>query len=169
MKFWWFPFIVLGAVVAATYGHTLDAPFYLDDFSSIKDNPAIYDLGNFEKLWRFSPLRFVGTLSFSFNFYCHKFQVQGYHIANVFIHFLVGCSILFFVKSLLYTPAIINRYPVKKNDFFPLLVALLFVLHPLQTQAVTYIVQRLASLTAFFYIASMACYVNARLNSGFER
>jgi len=156
---------LLAVVVLILYGHTLDVPFYLDDFSSIRENPVIYDWqGTFGELWHYAALRIVGYFTFALNFQFHQFQFAGYHIVNISIHFLTSCTVFALLWSLLQTPALKDNTSDTTKRWLPLIVALIFLAHPLQTQAVTYIVQRLASLAALFYIASMACFVQARLS-----
>ncbi len=152
--------LILLIAVIVTYGHTLDVPFYLDDFSSIKENPILYNWqGTFFEIWNAYKLRVIGYLSFALNYQFHQFQVYGYHLINIFIHLLTGLAVFGLMRGLIATPALNNQ----TKTWLPLIVALIFVLHPLQIQAVTYIVQRLASLAALFYIATMACYIQARL------
>lgn len=156
-------FIVLLFATIAVYYHTLDVPFYLDDFSSIQENPLIYNWQGFSQLWNYAPLRIVGYLSFALNYQFYKFDYTSYHIINISIHFLVGFVLYLFISALLKTPRI--KVSQHTHLWLPLFAALLFLLHPLHIQAVTYIVQRLASLAALFYILTMFSFVQARLNS----
>lgn len=155
-------FIVLIIATVAVYYHTLDVPFYLDDFSSIQENPLIYNWQGFSQLFNYAPLRIVGYLSFALNYHIGKFDYTGYHLVNILIHLLVGVFLYLFVQVLLKTP----RLKVCEQTYLwlPLFTALLFLLHPLHIQAVTYIVQRLASLAALFYVVTMFSFVQARLN-----
>jgi hypothetical protein len=146
------------------YGHTLQAPFYLDDFSSIVENPVVQNWGGWKGLWDYSPLRIVGYFSFAVNHHFGQFQVVGYHVVNIVIHFLAGCAVLALAKGLMSTPAMRPLSSPGVAQWVPLLTGLLFIVHPLQTQAVTYIVQRLASLAALFYLSALACYVWARVS-----
>jgi len=153
--------LILLIATLATYIHTLDVPFYLDDFSSIKENPIIYKWqGTIFEIWNTYKLRVVGYLSFALNYQFHQFQVQGYHLINILIHLLTGIAVFLLARGLI-TTLNLNK---QAKTWLPLIAALIFILHPLQIQAVTYIVQRLASLAAFFYIAAMASYIQARLN-----
>ncbi|MDM8566756.1 tetratricopeptide repeat protein [Candidatus Halobeggiatoa sp. HSG11] len=163
---WYVQVLVLAILVALTYGHTLDVPFYLDDFSSIRENYIIYNWqGTLAELWNFSALRIIGYITFVLNYQVHQFQVFGYHIVNIIIHFSAGLAILVLLRGLVRTPTLSNVLSDEAKRWLPLVAALIFVLHPLQIQGVTYIVQRLASLAALFYLASMACFVQARLSS----
>jgi len=161
--------LLLALAIVLTYGHTLDVPFYLDDFSSIQENPIIFDWqGTLAELWQFSALRIVGYFSFALNYQVHQFQVAGYHVINILIHFLTGCAILGLLRGLVRTPALHTVLSEENKRWLPLIAALIFVLHPLQIQGVTYIVQRLASLAALFYIATMASFIQARLTENWK-
>ena len=153
--------IILATVIV--YGHTLDVPFYLDDYSSIVDNPAINDQGSIAKLWSYAPLRVVGYSTFLLNFQLNHFQPTWYHIVNILIHILAGLSLFVLSRVIMKTPAVKGKTSSRITIWLPLCAALLFVIHPMQTQAVTYVVQRLASLVALWYMASLACYIYARL------
>ena len=155
--------LLLALATVATYGHTLDVPFYLDDYSSIQGNSLIYHWQGFEALRHFGPLRILCYLSFALNYRLGHFHPLGYHLVNITIHFLAGTSVYALVRGLLRTPRLAGAVRPEARTWLPLLVAALFVLHPLQTQAVTYTVQRLASMAALLYIAALASYVQARL------
>lgn len=171
LKTWPVQIFLLAMAVTFTYIHTLDVPFYLDDFSSIQENPIIYRWqGTLTELWQFSALRIIGYLSFALNYQIHQFQVTGYHLINILVHFLTGCAVLGLFRGLVRTPLLTTQLSPEAKFWLPLLTALIFVLHPLQTQAVTYIVQRLASLAALFYIGALASFIQARLaSSGISR
>ena len=146
----WAHVALIALAVAAAYHHTLGVPFYLDDFSSIRDNDLIYRWQGLAALWRAQPNRVVGYLSFALNYRLGGFAPAGYHVGNLLVHVLTGIAVYALARGLLRTPRLRGAVPALARDWAPLLAALLVVLHPLQTQAVTYIVQRLASLVAFF-------------------
>lgn len=154
-------FIALAVVVV--YSNTLEVPFYLDDYSSIIDNPVIYDRGGVSELWHYSASRIAGYSTFAVNFRLNHLDPTGYHVVNILIHILAGLALFMLTRLLLQTPAMSGRNQGTTLQLLPLFVALLFVVHPLQTQAVTYIVQRLASLSALWYLTALACYVAGRL------
>ncbi len=161
-------FLIISGILL-TYGFTLDVPFYLDDFSSIQENPIIYEWdGSLAQLWYYAPLRIVGYLSFALNYHFHHFEVSSYHIVNIIIHILAGFAVFGLIRGLIHTPVLKKKLTPEAKAWLPIVVALIFVLHPLQIQAVTYIVQRLASLAALFYLASLACYLQARLAKSWQ-
>lgn len=155
-------------MVILVYAHTVDVPFYLDDFSSIQENPVIYNWqGSLSEIINYTRSRPIGYLTFAANYQIHQFQVHGYHIVNIIIHILAGIAVWGLARGLVHAPTVDTLLSAETKLWLPLIVSLLFLLHPLQTQAVTYIVQRLASLAALFYLTAMACYIQARLTEHF--
>lgn len=160
---WPFQLALLALAVAAAYARTFDVPFYLDDYSSILENDRIYRWQGLGALWEFAPLRVLGYASFALDYRRGHFDPAVYHLTNLVIHILATTAVWSLVRGLLRAPRLEGRVSPGARAGLPLLVALLFGLHPLQTQAVTYIVQRLASLAALFYIAALASFLEARL------
>lgn len=145
----------------ACYSHTLDVPFYFDDYTSLRDNPAIRDMGS---LWDFTHARIVAYFTFALNYAIHGYDEVGYHLVNILIHVAAGLSVFWLTLQIVSSRCVAPYCSPVLKRWLPLLVALLFVLHPLQTQAVTYIVQRVASLAALFYLLSLASYLRARMS-----
>jgi len=150
------------------YSKTLQGPFIFDDVSKIKDNPNIR-LTEFEanKILKAAfgkgsaKSRPVGNISFALNYYFHQYHLEGYHIVNIIIHILTGIFLFYFLKTTLSLPSVkTTGNGSAKIAFF---AALIWLVNPIQTQSVTYVVQRLNSLAALFYILSFWLYVKARL------
>jgi Flp pilus assembly protein TadD len=148
----------------AAYSNTFASPFQLDDSINILENRSLYplDLG---RLWHYYPLRFITNLSFAFNIYLAGFATWSFHILNLLIHILTSFVVFKLTSLILTTPSMEDRVPAPQQDLFALAAALLFATHPLQTEAVTYIVQRATSLAALFYLAALWMYLKARLES----
>ena len=156
--------IVIFGILA--YANTLQVPFGLDDLSSITLNPVITDLANYlpgGSGYEFIPRRWVGYLTFALNYHFGGLNVTGYHIFNLAVHLCVALLVYVLVDRTFRTPQLSGSRLVVHSRTVALLAALFFVAHPLQTQAVTYVVQRLASLATLFYLLSVVCYVLARL------
>jgi hypothetical protein len=160
---------VLALVVAAAYANTLDSSFHLDDERAIWDNPAVHmrkvSLENLRRAAFDSRIstRPVAHVTFAFNYVFHGLTTRGYHLVNIVIHIAAGILLYFLLKATLSLPAV-NREGDRK---MPVIVALattaLWLLHPLQTQSVTYIVQRMNSLAALFFLLAMLLYAKGRL------
>lgn len=155
--------LVLALAVALAYGRTLDVPFYLDDFSSIRENSLVYHWQGLAAIREYAPMRVLTYASFALNHRWGGFDPTGYHLANLAIHLLAGIAVYGFTRGILRTPHVTAGVAPAARVGLPPFVALLFLLHPLQTGAVTYIVQRLASMVALFYVAALTFYLQARM------
>ena len=164
--------LLICIVSLAVYANTLHVPFYFDDTRQIVTNPLIKDLAYFidlpdaqgRDIYSDFIVRIVGNFTFALNYAIHGLRVEGYHIVNILIHIInallvYGLVLLSFQTSLLRRSGAKDRAPL-----IALFSALLFASHPVQTQAVTYIVQRLTSLATLFYLLAMLLYVKWRLS-----
>jgi protein O-mannosyl-transferase len=157
--------LILFVATILVYANSLNVPFYLDDYHSIVENPIIHDISTLLDNRDFQIMRLTGTFSLAANYSLHQTSVLGYHLVNIVIHFLSGIAVFFLLRGLIKAQQFKFEQPLSDVYllYLPLFSSLIFLLHPLQTQAITYIVQRHASLAALFYIASMAAFVYARL------
>ena len=107
--------------------------------------------------------RYLGFLSFAINYRIGGLDVFGYHLVNLIIHIANGFLVLSFLWVFLkaYYPDLGS----KTKSWIIYLTVLLFVVHPIQTQSITYIVQRFTSLTAFFYLFTLTAYLKYRTAS----
>ncbi|OGT98065.1 MAG: hypothetical protein A2X80_08910 [Geobacteraceae bacterium GWB2_52_12] len=170
--------IVMMALVA--YANTFSVPFIFDDETSIVRNEVIHNLDNFltnRSGYDSMPNRYVAYLSFALNYYVGGMNVVGYHVVNLVIHIANGLLVYALVGLTLRTPFFVrgsdsdtlrsydptHRSSLAMHHFLPLFAALLFICHPIQTQAVTYIVQRITSLATLFFLASLVLHVRWRL------
>jgi Flp pilus assembly protein TadD len=162
----------LALIVILSYANTLGSPFIFDSRNNIESNPHIRiskitlnDLADaaFKSPEKQRPL---SNISFALDYYLHDYNVVGYHVVNILIHISAGFFLYFFVKSTLRTPALRSRY--SNHMWISFFTAAVWMVHPLQTQSVSYIVQRMNSLCAMFYILSILLYARFRL-SGQQR
>ena len=139
-------------------------------------------------IWNFAPTRFIGVLSFALNYHFNRLDsprfapgaagVFGYHAVNFLIHIGSALAVWKLVQLLFATPVMKCRDATcyvstatapllvtwrSGKDTAALVCGLLFVSHPVQTQAVTYIVQRCISLAALLYLVTLCLYLEARL------
>lgn len=161
--------IVLAGI--AVYSNALHAPFVFDDMHTIVDNPLIRNLhyfiepamGTWSTEYYNLITRYLGFLTFAVNYRIGGLDVTGYHMANLMVH--IASSLLVYALTVLSfrTPALIRSGLSGQANVVALFPALLFAVHPVQTQAVTYIAQRFASLATLFYLLSMVMYVRSRI------
>jgi tetratricopeptide (TPR) repeat protein len=85
---------------------------------------------------------------------------MGYHLVNLAIHNLTGILLFFLFKTVLASPGL--QKICRNQVWIAFFAALLWMVHPVQTQSVTYVVQRMNSLAGLFYILSILCYARGR-------
>ncbi len=167
-------FLLLSIIISLPYSNTFNVDWQLDDEPNIITNSKLHisevtfqqlnssfranpTSPNSDKLYRPLP-----CLTFGLNWYFGQDNVVGYHIVNLAIHILTAWCLFLTLHLLL------QIYYQKKQSpqFFitaALLGALFWALAPIQTQAVTYIVQRMASMAAMFTIIAIYAYLRGRI------
>jgi len=158
------PLVVVAAGLLAWH-NSFTGPFIFDDVTSIQENSTI------RRLWPISqplsPPRKGGTtvegrpltnLSLAINYALGGFKVQGYHVLNLAVHILAGLALLGVVRRTLLQPKLRGRFGTAANEL-ALAVALLWTVHPLQTESVTYIIQRAESIMGLFYLLTLYCFI----------
>lgn len=159
--------VVLLAVAALlAYRNSFSAPFVLDDEGAILENPTIRSLRPF---WRpFVPPGGGETVSgrpllnftFAVNYALGGEAVSGYHAFNLGIHFLAACVLLGVVRRTLDRPLLRPRFGGAQLPLAAA-VAAVWLLHPLQTESVTYTVQRAESLAGLFSLLTLYGFIRA--------
>lgn len=159
--------LVLAALVA--YHNSFDGHFFYDDGPAIKDNPTIRDLGNILQV--LSPPSGTGVtvngrplvnLSLAINYAFGGTKVFGYHVMNLLIHVCAGLALFGIVRRSLQLPGLRERFAGKNDGLLAALaVAAIWTLHPLQTESVTYIIQRAEALVGMFYLLTLYCFVRS--------
>ncbi len=158
---WWMP-VVLALLCAAAYRNTFHVPFLFDDVPAIRENPAI------RRLWPLSQViatdlpTLVGrpliSLSLAVNYAVGGYDVVGWHFFNLLVHFLNVLLVFGFVRRAL------GNVPSAKDDpnrtiKVAYAVAVLWMLHPLVTESVTYVLQRTELLMVLFLLSTLYCFV----------
>ena len=147
--------------------------WYLDDFGNIHENPNVHltslNPGDLTKSFygmdqthhRFN--RPLAYFSLALNYYFGGTDPFGYHVVNFMIHYAAAVFLFLVTLEILKLPAFNGKY--EKNGYaVALLSAFLWATHPIQVNAVTYIVQRMAAMAGLFTVLSLYCYVKARVN-----
>jgi tetratricopeptide (TPR) repeat protein len=169
-------FFFFVGIIYFCYSNTFQASWHLDDEPNILTNSNLHITelslqqvsrtlqahpfrGNQDKFYRPLP-----CLTFGLNWYIGQDNVFGYHVVNIAIHILTAWF-LFLTLQLLLHIHYKKQYPPQFFTAAALLAALLWALAPIQTQAVTYIVQRMASMAAMFCIIFIYTYLRGRIAS----
>ncbi len=160
-------------ICIAIYANTLHGPFVYDDIRVIMNNSHLrlksLDIRSLSNLG--SGLQFqnrpIPNISFALNYYLGRYSVPGYHVVNILIHIMNGIlvyllAMAIFIRIHVASDIPINRPVIFKVFLMALFAALVFVTHPLQTQSVTYIVQRMNSMAAMFFLLSLYLYIRGR-------
>ncbi len=168
-----FSLLLIAIVCLLSYSNTFHVPFQFDDPYNISEKPFVRDIGVFSDPKFNTPgstlvMRTVGFFTFAVNYWIHGKDVVGYHIVNIAIHILNGFFVYFIVLLTFRTPFLRGQETGDSSQktgttLIALFTTLLFVCHPIQTQAVTYIVQRFTSLATLFYLLSLVMYIKWRL------
>lgn len=163
-------FVILLALAALgflIYSNTLRSSFQFDDVPAIVGDYFIKDLKNVGAIWDAFNTRFIIGYTLAMNYAIGKLDVLGYHLFNISVHVINSFLVFFLVSTTFKTPVMEKSSLAPYGRLVAFFSALIFIAHPLQTQAVTYIWQRAASVAALFYLSSLVLYVKARLKSSF--
>lgn len=165
--------LLIVAIGFICYSNTFDVPFQWDEIPRIEENPIVKDLDYFwdpssareiKEHYNAVRTRFIGYLTFALNYRINGLDVTGYHVVNTAIHLINAVLVYLLVLLTFRTAALRGSRLKERSGLVALFSALLFVCHPLQTEAVTYIFQRLASLAAMFYLLSLTSFAASRLS-----
>jgi tetratricopeptide (TPR) repeat protein len=164
--------ITLFLMGIAIYSNTFGNSFHFDDLSFILDNPTITTLG-LTDIFKYWPTRFIGFFSLALNYQIHQFRLFGYHLVNIVLHILTA-SFVFWFMSLTFSTAPVKREGIYRHkEIISFFVAAIFLTHPVQTESLNYIFQRVTILAALFYLATICFYIKAMLasdnNSGINK
>jgi len=158
--------LLFAIIVFGIYSSTLESPFVFDDLPKIIENPDVrlHRLSLKEIAaagLKSSKTRPAAFISFALNYYFDGYDPTGYHIVNLCIHIFAGFFLFLFIRTTLNIPSLRNRFA------HPILIALgaalIWLVHPVQTQSITYIVQRMNSMAALLFVVSFWFYVKGRL------
>ena len=165
------PVCVIVLATLAAYSNSFIGPFIYDDDRSIAENQTIRQLW---PVWQvLSPPcdgetvggRPLLNLSLALNYALSGLDVWSYHAANLLIH--VGVALLLFgiLRRTFLTPTLQDRFGRAATPL-ALASALLWAVHPLHTESVTYVSQRAESLVGFFYLLTLYCAIRGAGSHG---
>jgi tetratricopeptide (TPR) repeat protein len=155
--------IAVGALLA--YRRTFGVPFVYDDLAAIPGNASI------RHLWPPSPGpaettvggRPLANYSLALNYAVSGTAVGSYHGFNLAVHILAGLTLFGLLRRTL-----IRAVPLSPAPALALAAALLWTVHPLATESVTYVVQRVESLMGLLYLLTLYCFARS-VDSGRPR
>jgi protein O-mannosyl-transferase len=161
---WWRAVIIVLMALLA-YANSLSGPFIFDDLVSIVENQQIREWWNLATV--LFPRRELPTagrplvnFSFAVNYALGGLDVRGYHLVNLACHLLSGLLVFGIVRRTLELPSLRLRFTgTALNLGFA--AALLWTLHPLNTEAVNYLTQRTELMMALFYLLTLYASIRA--------
>ncbi len=153
----WLPAATIAVAGVLAYANSFQGQFVFDDHNSI-ENASLH------QLWPPWPALFAPenvhrplvSLSLAINYAISGYQVWSYHLVNLLIHLAAAAALFGIVRRTLLSDRLRARFAARA-DALALAVALVWMIHPLQTQAVTYIIQRCESLMGMFYLLTLYC------------
>lgn len=148
--------LLLIALTGLAYAQIIFIPFYLDDFSSIIQNPVVQLPVDFYQVWTHYKARFITYSAFALQLEFFGNDSTSFHLVGLGLHILVGAGIFWFV-SLTNLPRILAQ-----KSIIAIIPTTVFLLHPQNTQAVIYIAQQAVLWTSLFCMASLCCYMHWR-------
>jgi len=157
------------------YHNSFHGPFIFDDKISITWNPSIRHLW---PIWKAltPPHGMAGTvegrpllnLSLAVNYAVGGTRPLGYHIVNLAIHIAAGLVLYGIVRRTLLQPRLRQRFGMAAGPL-ALVIAVIWVVHPLQTESVAYIAQRAESMMGLFYLLTLYCAIRGAEGEGSPR
>jgi tetratricopeptide (TPR) repeat protein len=152
----------------AAYHNSFSGPFIFDDAYSIVESPDIRHLATTLRgdPW-VNPSRPLLRLSLWMNYALGGQEVRGYHVLNLLLHILAAWTLWGLSRRMLESPALRDRYG-REAWGLALAIALLWTVHPLQTESVTYVVQRTEVLGGWFYLLTLYSVVRSASAAGWR-
>ena len=161
--------VVLAVLLLSAYSNTFMATLALDDFHSFAENPLVQiEEINPETISslahsQFGFARFIPMLSFALNYHWGHQSLVVAHATNLVIHLLATLAVFLLLSNLLTLTHGNQGISAARNTFVALGCVGLWAINPVQTNAVTYLVQRMASLVTLFYVLSVGFFILGRM------
>ncbi|MBI5446676.1 MAG: hypothetical protein HY900_36340, partial [Deltaproteobacteria bacterium] len=168
---------VLGLALFLVHRPPLHAPFYLDSTYHLAEKSNLHmEAPTPDALWRAIHLdtdspriyRPLSGLTLAFTYWRAGLDPAAYRLGNIAIHILASLSLLFLLTAVLRAPRVARRYPVEPSAtwLIALLATTIWSLHPVQTNVVSYVIQRMTSLSGLFSFLAVGAYVRLRSGRG---
>jgi len=151
------PFLFIAALGFIVYANSLKGEFVLDDHFLIENNRYIKTwkgLGKIftkniaegaEENWGFyRPLQMI---TYALDYFLWGLNPIGYHLTNIILHIIAAMCLYWWINILF------------GNGFISFLASILFILHPVHTEVVSYISGRADSLAAIFILLCLIFYI----------
>ncbi|MEK6582025.1 MAG: tetratricopeptide repeat protein, partial [Nitrospirota bacterium] len=158
-------FTIIFLLALFAYSRTFNGEFQFDDDTSVIENPYVNGASKYSLHDLLSGIASGGrpftAITFALNYGFGGLDVRGYHITNFIIHIFNGALIFSIVLLTMRSSKLPAHYTARASSV-ALISTAIFLLHPVQTEAVSYISQRYESLASLFYLCSLLAYIEAR-------
>lgn len=162
-------FALVAVLALAAYVPSFSVPFQFDDYVRIFDNEHLKEGLSFEAIGWLGSARIVPATTVVLNFLVNGENTFGYHVVNFAVHLLATLAVFQLALAVCATPRLRATALAQHRLMLATAAAFIFACHPLQTQAVTYIIQRFASMAALFYVWCVVFYLRGRIRSAAGR
>lgn len=158
----WFGSLAIAVIGFVVYANSFQGVLLFDDAAHIVQNERIKDLSALGTV--LSGTRPIVDLSLAINYSLHQLRVPGYHAVNLTIHILAALLLCGIVRRTLLMGRSAegnqsDERHASRAGWLALIVALIWLVHPLQTQSVTYVIQRAESMMGLFYLLTIYCVI----------
>ena len=161
--------VLLALAALAAYHNSFSGPFIFDDTPSIVENPDIQHLATTlrenPKVSATLPGRPLLRLSLWASYQLGGLGVHGYHALNLLLHLLTAFALWGLLQCIFESPRLKDRYG-KAAPGLALTITLIWMVHPLQTESVSYVVQRAEILGGLFYLLTLYSVARGACASG---
>lgn len=173
--------LIIATVSFAIYANTLKNGFVYDDEFTIINNALIKEISNFPKLFSKEDYftlsgeqsyRPVVTLTYFIDYALYGLKPWGFHLTNILLHAINGTLLYLFLTLIIQDPSIKDNQRSALKSLFadkPFLISLIFISHPVLTEAVNAISFREDLLAFLFYTATFIIYLYLRSKSPSSR
>ena len=155
---------LIALAIGAAYCNSFAGPFVFDDVSSIEENKSIRQLW---PIWK--PLcppnhgetvsgRPLLNFSLAVDYAISRLEVWSYHATNLVIHILAALALFGILRRTFLLPSMRDRWGATAGPI-ALAITLIWAVHPLQTESVTYLIQRAESLFGLLYLLTLYCFI----------
>ena len=160
----WLIALCLTAAGALVYSNTLHNPYVFDDTPWIVNNERIRSLSNIGEMLA-TTNRPLLEISLAVDYAIDGLNPVPYHLTNMLIHILAGLTLFGVIRRTLRLPTM--RETIRdRSAWLAGAISLLWLVHPLNTQSVSYLIQRGESMMGMFYLLTLYCFIRYATGEG---
>lgn len=167
-----FPLLLILTLIWIIYANSFSGTWVFDDEPNIVANPNVHmkslDWESFKKAFSGTNIsridRPLSYMTFAINHLFGELDPWGYHLVNIIIHSVAAVFLYLLIYNTLLLPSLKEKYANSAGSI-ALLATSLWASHPIHATSITYIVQRMTSMCAMFYLISLYSFLKFRMAS----